>query len=91
MYDLYTVQRTQIYLDERQVTKLRAAATATHRTVSEIVREAIDEKLARPDDTEPFDAALARASGIWADRDDFGPTDEYVRRLRQDRRGSTGR
>jgi hypothetical protein len=70
------------------VAKLRAAARATHRTVSEIVREAIDEKLTRPDDIEPFELVLAQASGIWADRDDLGSTDEYVRSLRQDRRGS---
>jgi hypothetical protein len=91
VYDSYTVQRTQVYLDERQVAQLRAAARATHRTLSEIVREAIDEKLARPDDSEPFEIALARAAGIWANRDDLGSTDEYVRRLRQDRRGSTAR
>jgi predicted nucleic acid-binding protein len=55
---------------------------------SEIVREAIDEKLDRPDDSELFEAALSRASGIWASRDDIGSTDEYIRRLRRDRRGS---
>jgi Ribbon-helix-helix protein, copG family len=91
VYNLYTVQRTQVYLDERQVAKLRATARATHRTLSEIVREAIDEKLARPDDSEPFEIALAQAAGIWANRDDLGSTDDYVRRLRQDRRGSTAR
>jgi hypothetical protein len=85
------VQRTQVYLDERQVARLKAAARASHRTLSEIVREAIDEKLARPDDHEPFESVLGRASGIWANRDDLGATDEYVRRLRQDRRGSTAR
>ena len=87
MYDLYTMRRTQIYLDDRQATKLRSVARATQRTVSEIIREAIDEKLDRPDESKAFDSALAQAAGIWADRDDLGSTDDYVRRLRHDRRG----
>jgi predicted transcriptional regulator len=87
VYGLYTVRRTQVYLDDRQATKLRSVARATQRTVSEIIREAIDEKLDRPDEGKAFDSALAQAAGIWADRDDLGSTDDYVRRLRRDRRG----
>lgn len=81
------MKRTQIYIDQRQVAKLKAAARASHQTVSEIIRDAIDEKLARPDEKEEFDIVLARASGIWADRNDLGTTDQYVRKLREDRRG----
>jgi len=87
VYDLYTMRRTQVYLDDRQATKLKSVARATQRTVSEIIREAIDEKLERPDEGKAFDSALAQAAGIWADRDDLGSTDDYVRRLRRDRRG----
>ena len=87
MYNSYTMRRTQVYLDDRQATKLRAAARATQRTVSAIIREAIDEKLERPSDAKEFDLALAHAAGIWAGRDDLGSTDEYVRRIRSDRRG----
>ncbi len=91
MYNLYTMRRTQVYLDERQTAKLRSVARATQRTVSEIIREAIDEKLERPDEGKSFDSALAHAAGIWADRNDLGSTDDYVRRIRRDRRGSAAR
>jgi hypothetical protein len=77
-------------LDQRQVARLRSAARASDRTMSEIIREAIDEKLERP--AEPgFDAAVRNAAGIWADRDDLGSTEEYVRRIRLDRRGRPAR
>ena len=87
VYAAYIVRRTQIYLDQHQLVRLRSAARAAHRTVSQIIREAIDEKFERPDPAEEFDSALRRASGLWADRSDLGPTDELVRKLRQDRRG----
>ena len=80
------MRRTQIYLDQRQVARLQSAAKASQRTVSEIIREAIDEKLAQADQP-AFDVALRNAAGIWSDRDDLGSTDDYVRKVRQDRRG----
>lgn len=85
------MRRTQIYLDDRQATKLRSVARATRRTVSEIIREAIDEKLDRPSEAKAFDLALSQVAGIWSDRDDLGSTDDYVRRLRRDRRGRPAR
>jgi len=90
VYDLYTMRRTQVYLDDRQATKLRSVARATQRTVSEIIREAIDEKLDRPSEAKAFDLALSQVAGIWSDRD-LGSTDDYVRRLRRDRRGRPAR
>ncbi len=87
VYNSYTMRRTQVYLDDRQAAKLRTAARASQRTVSAIIREAIDEKLERPNEANEFDVALTKAAGIWADRDDLGSTDEYVRGLRRDRRG----
>ena len=91
VYDAYTMQRTQVYLEQRQLAKLKSTARATRRTVSEIIREAIDDKLARPSEVDDFDVALTAASGLWSARDDLGPTDEYVHKLRQDRRGSAAR
>jgi len=87
VYISYIVRRTQIYLEERQLAKLKSAAKAEQRTVSDLIRDAIDEKLARPVDETSFEIALERASGMWAGRDDLGATDDYVRRLRRDRRG----
>jgi hypothetical protein len=71
-------------LEPRQL----AEARASHRTVSDIIRSAIDERLDRPDQSDRFEEALASVAGIWADRPDVGDTDEYVRELRRDRRGS---
>jgi hypothetical protein len=88
VYILYTVRRTQIYLDERQLVHLRSAARATRLSVSEIIREAIDEKLARPSGPDEFERALAAAAGLWANRSDLGSTDHYVRQIRRDRRGA---
>lgn len=88
VYNTYTMRRKQIYLDDKQVAQLKAAAKTSARSVSEIIRDAIDEKLARADETDDFERALAAAAGIWARRADIGSTDEYVRKLRRDRRGA---
>jgi len=88
VYNIYTMRRTQIYLDEHQVAQLQAAAKTSDRSVSEIIRDAIDEKLARADEPDDFERALLAAAGIWASRADIGSTDEYLRKLRQDRRGA---
>ena len=82
------MRRTQIYLDDQQVARLKAAAGASSKTVSEIIRDAIDEKLARSADADDFEHALAAAAGIWAARKDLGSVGDYVRRERRDRRGS---
>ena len=82
------MRRTQIYLDDRQVAQLKAVAKASSRSVSEIIRAAIDEKLARPERGDDFETALAAAAGIWAKRTDIGWTEDYLRRLRKDRRGA---
>jgi hypothetical protein len=77
---------TQIYLEDEQIVELKRRAQLSSRSVSAIVREAIDEKLAQSADTRTadirFDDALNAAFGIWRDRDDLGSTDEYVGRLR---------
>ena len=85
----YTMHRTQIYLHDGQVAKLKAAARSSSKTVSEIIRDAIDEKLARAAEPDDFERALAGAAGIWARRKDIDSADDYVRRLRRDGRGST--
>jgi predicted transcriptional regulator len=58
------MRRTQVCLDDRQATKLKSVARATQRTVSEIIREAIDEKLERPDEASAFDSALSQPLSI---------------------------
>ena len=57
MYAAYIMRRTQIYLDEEQEQALAARASATARTKSALIREAIDAFLSAP---EREDAELAR-------------------------------
>ncbi len=45
MYDLYTMRRTQIYLDEEQGERLAAAAAEAGTTISALIREAVDAHL----------------------------------------------
>jgi hypothetical protein len=50
MYDSYIVKRTQIYLDDDQSRELAQRAAARGTTASKVIREAIDQYLAEPDD-----------------------------------------
>lgn len=87
MYNTYiTMRRTQIYLDDRQRRKLDAVARRTRRTVSELIREAIDARYGATPQEEFLEALRAGAFGIWKDRKDLGSTDQFVRTQRRGRR-----
>jgi len=68
MYNSYIVKRTQIYLDERQAEELSRHAAARGTTASKMIREAIDQYLADPDDAADrlarYRAALDSAFGV---------------------------
>jgi predicted DNA-binding protein len=68
MYDTYIVKRTQIYLEDEQADALAQRARALGTTASKMIREAIDEYLAEPDDTKMrrarFRQALEASFGI---------------------------
>lgn len=55
MYNSYIMNRTQIYLTAEQAARLAQRARATGTTKSTLIREAIEEYLAKPD----ADARLA--------------------------------
>lgn len=87
MYNTYiTMRRTQIYLDDRQRRKLDGVARRTRRTVSELIREAIDARYGATPQEEFLEALRAGAFGIWKDRKDLGSTDQFVRTQRRGRR-----
>ena len=87
MYSIYIVmRRTQIYLDERQRRKLERVARRTQRTVSDLIREAIDARYAASPKHDFVEALRAGAFGVWKDRRDLGTTDAYLRRQRRGRR-----
>ena len=50
MYDSYIMKRTQIYLADAQAEELGRRARGRGVTASRMIREAIDEYLAAPDD-----------------------------------------
>lgn len=87
MYNTYIMmRRTQIYLDDAQRRKLNRVAKRTHRTVSELIREAIDARYGGNPKEEFLQALLAGAFGVWKDRSELGSTDRYVRALRRGNR-----
>lgn len=84
MYTAYIVmRRTQIYLDDRQRRKLDRVARRTRRTVSDLIREAIDARYAATPREDFLDALRTGAFGVWKERNDLGRTDAYVRRQRR--------
>jgi len=80
--------RTQLYLDEEVHRRLRAAAEKQGRTVSDLVRQAVE----RAYGASHIDDRLTTLEGIaslWHGRTDLASTDVYVRRLRRNtHRGS---
>jgi predicted DNA-binding protein len=87
MYKTYiAMRRTQIYLDDGQRRKLDRVAKRTQRTVSDLIREAIDARYAATPRDDFLEALRAGAFGVWKERNDLGKTDAYVRRQRRGRR-----
>jgi len=60
MYSSYIMRRTQIYLSSDQAASLARRARAAGTTKSNLIREAIEEYLAKPDE----DARLAELRGV---------------------------
>jgi len=67
MYSSYIMRRTQIYLSSDQAASLARRARAAGTTKSNLIREAIEEYLAKPDE----DARLAELRGVL---DELGRT-----------------
>lgn len=87
MYNAYIVmRRTQIYLDDQQRRKLESVAKRTQRTLSDLIREAIDARYAATPKEDFLEALRSGAFGVWKERNDLGTTDAYVRRQRRGRR-----
>jgi predicted DNA-binding ribbon-helix-helix protein len=79
------MHRTQLYLDRAIHARLKAVAKRRGRTVSDLVREALELVYGSADSGERF-ATLRGIAGLWRNRDDLADTDAYVRRLRRDTR-----
>ncbi|MEO6795948.1 MAG: ribbon-helix-helix protein, CopG family [Candidatus Dormibacter sp.] len=80
------MRRTQIYLDDGQRRKLDRVAKRTNRTVSDLIREAIDARYTATPNADFVEGLRSGAFAVWKNRSDLGPTDRYVRRTRRGRR-----
>lgn len=79
------MKRTQLYLDEQMARTLAALSRQKGTTVSELVRESVQEKYMSKVDVDKV--SLARQlSGIWRDRKDLEEMDQTVRGLRKGKR-----
>lgn len=74
--------RTQIYLTEMEQRALRSLASRRKKAQSELIRQAVDEFIARSQ-TSHRQALRERARGIWRDRSDLPD----IRALRRAWRG----
>ncbi|MDX1387729.1 MAG: CopG family transcriptional regulator [Acidobacteriota bacterium] len=79
--------RTQLYLDEQIHARLRDLARKQGRTLSELVREALERAYGTGGTDERL-RTLRGVEGLWRGRRDIGKADAYVRRLRSDTRRS---
>ena len=84
------MKRTQVYLSERERMILSCVGATEKKSMSELIREAIDQFYLQHQKVN-FIQALHQASGIWQDRKDITDTDKYVRNLRTDRRSGVAR
>ena len=79
------MKTTQLYLDEEMARTLAALSRQKGTTVSELVRESVQEKYMSKKEMDRV--ALARQlSGIWRNRKDLEKIDQTVRRLRKGKR-----
>ena len=79
MYVYIVMERTQIYLTERQTHELDERARRQGTTRSHLIREAVEKYLTPDWDPEAFKTALANIAGLWADRDDLDQIYESMR------------
>jgi len=78
------MRRTQISLEDEQRRVLDAAAARTGRSVSALIRAAVDEVYGSERSVERDLAAMRQGFGGWRDRDSDG--EAWVERLRSGRR-----
>lgn len=77
---LLPMERTQIYLTEKERKALRSLARRLGRSQSAIIREAVDRYIERYAEGSRRDV-LRRARGIWADRLDLSDFEQVRREL----------
>ena len=86
MYDVYIMRRTQIYLTEEQGRLLEHRSKTSGRTISDLIRSAIDEVYSRRRTIGLAEKVRVarRTAGSWREFPETGA--EYVERIRGSRR-----
>ncbi len=77
---LYTMQRTQIYLSDREIARLDREGARTGKTRSRLIRDAIERTFPEEVDQAAFERVLNDVAGAWKDRPFTGQ--EYVEAVR---------
>jgi cobalamin biosynthesis Mg chelatase CobN len=77
--------RTQLFLDKSMHARLRSLARAQGRTMSDLVREAI-QRIFTPPLADERERTLRAIEGLWRDRSDIRDEAAYVRSLRRSTR-----
>lgn len=79
------VKQMLIYIQEEQKNLLSDFSKATKKSISELVREAIDSFLERYKKKPiSLNEALKISSGAWKSREDIKDTEIYVRKIRKE-------
>jgi Arc/MetJ family transcription regulator len=78
---LYTMRRTQLYLDDELWATLRIRSQQAGTSVSDLVRQAVREKYSTG--LAGRQQAMRAFAGIWKDRIDLADTEASVRALRK--------
>lgn len=77
------MKRTQLYIDEEMFGRLALISREKKTTISDLVRKAIAKVYGGRRSKNDFLKALQASFGIWKNRTDLPPTDEYIRMLRK--------
>lgn len=79
------MKRTQIYLNNEQYNNLIIESKKTSKTMSELIREAVNHKfgITRKID---FNEAIDNVAGLWENRKDIKSGKDYVDNIRKDNR-----
>jgi len=80
------MKRTQLYIDEGLFHRLSLLSRESKTTISDLVRKAIEKVYGRKKSPQERLKAFQAVCGIWKDRTDLPPTQEYIRQLRKSAR-----
>jgi len=75
------MERTQIYLNGNHKEELQKMAKEKGTSMSELIREAVVEYIARS--KEESMNKIANTKGLWADRTDITDSDSYINEMRE--------